>query len=136
MNAWFNFLFEKIWMYPDVFILSRNYSSYIDISIYKKNGCYIPRWLICNLTRPPQLTTQHIAPYPVSATKKRKNGRWSVQLLLVPIITNKNKYYKETIIKSFTSLLFIHFEHVKSIFVNKQTIVYILISCVPTVHFM
>ena len=42
-------------MYPDVFILPRNYSSYIDIFIYKINGCYIPRWLICNLTRPPQL---------------------------------------------------------------------------------
>ena len=56
INAWFNFLFEKIWMYPDVFILPRNYSSYTDVFIYKINGCYIPRWLISNLTRPPQLT--------------------------------------------------------------------------------
>ena len=36
MNAWFNFLFVKIWMHPDVFILPRNYSLYIDILIYKK----------------------------------------------------------------------------------------------------
>ena len=42
-------------MYPDVFISPRNYSSYIDVFIYKINGCYIPRWLISNLTRPPQL---------------------------------------------------------------------------------
>ena len=33
MNVWFNFLFEKISMYPDVFILPKNYSSYIDIFI-------------------------------------------------------------------------------------------------------
>ena len=36
MKVWFNFLFETIWMYPDVFILPRNYSSYIDIFIIKK----------------------------------------------------------------------------------------------------
>ena len=36
MNVWFTLLFEKIWMYPDVFILPRTYWSYIDISIYKK----------------------------------------------------------------------------------------------------
>ena len=31
-----NVLFEKISMYPDVFILPKNYWSYIDIFIYKK----------------------------------------------------------------------------------------------------
>ena len=42
-------------MSPDIFILPRNYWSYINLFSIKKNGCYIARWLICNLIKSPQL---------------------------------------------------------------------------------